>query len=118
MSKVGHQTATLPHTAQMNTLRRMNASTPDEMNAQYQRYIQDERLTKTFKSYFDSEAGHEHVSSFFRNMLRMQNPETLEKFARYHTVDRINSFRDMFPSPADMCEIWNAWDRKGRPDIV
>jgi hypothetical protein len=116
MSEVCHYTATPLSHIQMNTLRRMNASTPREFQDQYQSYLREERLTRTFKTYFDSETGQAHVSAFFRNMTRMHSTETLEKFAKYHTEDRVNSFNEMFPPPGNMCEIWNAWERKGRPD--
>lgn len=86
----------------MISLVRQNASTTIEIRNAYQQYVQDERLMRAFKTHFNSEAGHEHVESFFRTMLRMYGRETMEQFADNHTYEIIQNF-------SDMKDIWNAW---------
>jgi hypothetical protein len=95
----------------MNTLVRQNASTPAEIQKVFQQYIREEEMRKVFKTHFDSEAGHEHVDSFFRVMLRMYSVETMEKFTRYHTYEEIKSF-------SNMVEMWTSWERLGRPGAL
>ena len=92
---------------------RQNAFTPQEIKG----YFEEERMTKPFRAYFISDAGQDHVYLFFKTMLRTQKPETMNKFSRYHTKERFDILRHLWPPPADMCEIWNAWDKKNRPDL-
>jgi hypothetical protein len=57
----------------------------------------------------------ENVECFFKEMLRYQTKETMDKFCKYHTEQHIDKLMNLWPPPSDMCDIWNAWDRKGRP---
>jgi hypothetical protein len=85
----------------------MNASTTAHITKEMAEY----RRTETFRKFFQTD----FVYEFFGGMLRYQSVETMDAFAKYHTEDRIkNLFSDIFPPP-DLYEIWNAWDRKGRP---
>ena len=97
------------------TLTRQNASTPYEIEKAVAEYFENNTMTKPFCEYFTSKAGRAHVHAFFRAMLSTQSSDTMEKFSRYHTKDRFDMFREMFPPPGNMYEIWNAWVRKGRP---
>ena len=100
------------------TLTRQNASTPDEIEKAVSEYLENNSTTKPFCEYFTSKEGRAHVYTFLQSMSRTQSPGTIEKFARYHTKERFDVFREMFPPPGNMCEIWNAWDRKGRPSTL
>ena len=111
--------STLPHNeTKQQPLVRQNAKTTEELDKMYNAHLENEIMTKPFREYFSSKEGQEHVYRFFSTMSRTCYPETMKRFSRYHTKERFDIFREMFPPPGDMCEIWNAWDRKGRPDIV
>ena len=97
---------------------RQNAKSTEELNKIYNDLIENDLMTKPFREYFSSPQGQEHVRRFFSTMSKTCYPETMKKFSRYHTKERFDIFREMFPPPGDMREIWNAWTRKGRPDIV
>ena len=67
--------------------------------------------TSTFRKFYLDKS----VDGFFAEMRRMQRDETLNNFINYHTQEKLESFmRDIFPPPS-LIEVWNAWDRKGRP---
>ena len=88
-------------------LTRMNATTTAHITTEMAEY----RRTETFRKFFQGD----FVYAFFGGMLRYQSVETMDAFAKYHTEDHImRLFGDIFPPP-DLYEMWNAWDRKGRP---
>jgi hypothetical protein len=55
---------------------------------------------------------------FFTGMVNIgKNMETMEAFAKYHDADHIDYlWENIWPAP-DMLEMFNAWDRKGRPVV-
>ena len=94
----------------MEALQRLNASTTVELEASYKEFVYENR-TKVFKLFF----GEDYVYKFFDGMLRYQRPETLDAFVKYHSEDHLKYLIEaVFPDP-DMYDMWNAWDRLGRP---
>jgi hypothetical protein len=94
----------------MEALQRMNASTTEDLEASYEEFVYENR-TKVFKLFF----GVDYVYKFFDGMLRYQRPETMDAFAQYHSEEHLKFLMEnVFPDP-DMYDMWNAWDRLGRP---
>ena len=92
-------------------LTRMNASTTAEITKGVREYLDREQRTETFRKFFQKD----FVYEFFDGMLRTQRPETLDRFVQYHSEEHIlYLFGEIFPPPC-LYEMWNAWDRKGRP---
>jgi len=93
----------------METLQRMNAHTTEELT----KYVAEYSRIVTFKKFFDSD----YVDRYFDGMLRYQSTETMDAFAQYHSENHIKHlFEIIFPCP-DIYDLWNAWDRKGRPHM-
>ncbi len=89
----------------------MNASTSADITKSIDEYFVREQRTETFREFFHKD----FVYAFFDGMLRTQRPETMDRFAKYHTKEHLTYLLgEIFPPPG-LYEMWNAWDRKGRP---
>jgi hypothetical protein len=55
---------------------------------------------------------------FFTGMVNAgKNMETMEAFAKYHDATHLEYIMDNIWPPPDMLEMFNAWERKGRPAV-
>jgi len=94
------------------TLTRSNAVGP-EVQAMIKKIADDHLQRKVLKTFYTEG----HVDGFFDGMLRVQRPETMKAFSQYHSEERVMTLMETIWPPPSLCEMWNAWDRKGRPGV-
>ena len=52
----------------------------------------------------------EHVITFFNQMGKSQPKERMDDFCKYHTLDLLKRWLNLFPPPS-IWEIWNRWNK-------